>query len=405
MDYLSIKELAKERGQRVTDFLALAPQNDPFYMGTPADIAAGKWFASIYYAAGYGTDNAPHLRRVHYWTVSQSPVIMMPNGLPYENTEKCWQTLIAASKAARYLEYVPLNGIRDNKNPDPYIGARYLSNDPSFELTIPSADFAPDFKMYGIHETTAQPYHLEIWCEKSTMNDVLAPLCDRYRANLVTFEGEVSITSVCVNLMRRIRESDYKPTRIFYISDFDPAGNSMPVAMSRKLEYALGADAFAYDVKVRPIALTTEQIRQYRLPRIPIKETEKRAATFEAAFGSGAVELDALEALHPGALARIVTDELSAYYSIAARDEAREKVNRLYTEIRQRWDAVTVKYQDQIDALKPLLDELRAITVDTREYQLERHDAEVLEYEGDWLYSSQRDYEDQIGYYREHKGR
>ena len=28
-----------------------------------------------------------------------------------------------------------------------------------------------------------QRYHLEIWCEKSTMNDVLVPLCQRYGIN------------------------------------------------------------------------------------------------------------------------------------------------------------------------------------------------------------------------------
>lgn len=34
MDYQSIKDLAVERGLSVTELLALAPANDPFYVGT-----------------------------------------------------------------------------------------------------------------------------------------------------------------------------------------------------------------------------------------------------------------------------------------------------------------------------------------------------------------------------------
>ena len=38
-DYGRIKEMAKELGCPIPDLLALARQNDPFYVGTPGDIA------------------------------------------------------------------------------------------------------------------------------------------------------------------------------------------------------------------------------------------------------------------------------------------------------------------------------------------------------------------------------
>jgi hypothetical protein len=41
-------------------------------------------------------------------------------------------------------------------------------------------------------------------------------------------------------------------------------------------------------------------VRQYRLPRTSIKPSELRKQRFEDTFGTGAVELDALETLHPG---------------------------------------------------------------------------------------------------------
>ncbi len=36
INYAWIKQTARERGVSVTDLIALAPQNDPFYTGTPS---------------------------------------------------------------------------------------------------------------------------------------------------------------------------------------------------------------------------------------------------------------------------------------------------------------------------------------------------------------------------------
>lgn len=207
MNYDEIKLLAKQLGRKVNDLLALAPKNDPFYTGTPATVERGEWFADVYERAGYSQFRAPHLRRVHYWTVSQELPVSMPDGKPYENTERCWEFLTEAAKAARYLELVPMNGIVDNKNPDPHVNALYSTADVGFELAIPDLE-EPHIWIDGLTNANAQPYHLEIWCEKSTMNDVLMPICQNHNANLVTFEGEVSITSVCVSLMERIAAAD-----------------------------------------------------------------------------------------------------------------------------------------------------------------------------------------------------
>lgn len=399
--YERLKAAAKEYGLRVPDVLALAPKNDPFYAGTPATVERGRWFAGVYAAAGFSQVRAPHLRRIHYWTISQDPPLAMPDGKPYTNTQGCWEFLIEASKAARYLGLVPLDGITDNKNPNPHIYADYSEDAaPTFEVSIP--DLAePHIWIDAPARANAQPYHIEIWCEKSTMNDVLLPVCERYLANLVTFEGEVSITSVCVGLVGRLRTAG-KPARIFYISDFDPAGNSMPVAMSRKLEYSIRQAVGEWDVKVKPLALTREQIELYHLPRIPIKETERRAERFESAFGTGAVELDALEALYPGVLADLVDAALQPYFSPEAEAERRRRLLALERVVREQVDAVTARYQEQIDALATMLDELRAIEVDTARYALATYSADVTEAD-DWLYASSRDYFEQIDRYRAHK--
>jgi hypothetical protein len=292
VNYETIKQLAVQARCRVTDLLALAPQNDPFYTGTETNKAQGEWFANIWQNAGYST--GVHLRRVHYWVVSQAN-ILTHKGEPYENTEKCWDYLQQASKMARYLGLVRIEDIQDNKNPRPNVHAQYSWAAPEFQIEIPDLN-DPYIWISGINTADAQPYHLEVWCEKSTMNDVLLPVCQRYHANVVTFEGEVSITS-CYELIPRIRAAGGKPTRVWYLSDFDPAGKSIPAAMSRKVEYMLERYGVDYDVRIKPLLLTEDQVQRYRLPRTPIKESERRAEKFEAVFGTGATELDALEAL------------------------------------------------------------------------------------------------------------
>jgi len=54
MDYRTIKDLAKDSGRSITDLIALAPQNDPFYVGTKGDIEKAEWFTEMWRRFGYG---------------------------------------------------------------------------------------------------------------------------------------------------------------------------------------------------------------------------------------------------------------------------------------------------------------------------------------------------------------
>src|SRR5436305_1114947 len=58
----------------------------------------------------------------------------------------------------------------------------------SLRMQLPEFPHLPHYAVDGF--TAVQPYHLEVWCEKSTMNDVFMPLCERYGANLQTGMGE-----------------------------------------------------------------------------------------------------------------------------------------------------------------------------------------------------------------------
>lgn len=430
--YNTIKELARESGRKVSDLIALASQNDPFYQGTPVTLALAEWFADFYH-----THEAPgtrvHVRRCHYKIVSLA--LSLPNGKPYENTMECWDTLLIASKAARYLKLVDIYSFDDRKNDEAYDRSRPNQySAPSIDirnylytsdLELPEFPSYPSYNLYDYESN--QPYHLEIWCEKTTMNDVLIPLCDSYGMVLQTGAGELSITAAA-NLARRL-EAAGKPARILYISDFDPAGQSMPVAVSRKLEYFVRNEHLDVDVRLFPAILTAEQVRRYDLPRTPIKISERRKDSFETQHGTGAVELDALEALRPGELQRVLRRYIERYYDTDLDNRTRQQkrelegqlaairasvVNRHSAEVAQvkaELEAIRQEFAPRMEAYSTHLqelwqaisDDLQAEAPDLDEYAIpEGREAEEI---ADGLYNSERDYLDQIDVYKQFQGK
>ena len=133
MNYEQIKQLARDEGRKVTDLIVLAPQNDPFYTGTPGDWSLGEWFAALWHSFGY---EKAHVRRVHYQIISQKPPVMLPNGKPYENTEECWGLLNQASKAARYLQLVDPAAFNDRRNPETVVYADHSTFSPNVHVNF-----------------------------------------------------------------------------------------------------------------------------------------------------------------------------------------------------------------------------------------------------------------------------
>ncbi|MCK4302668.1 MAG: hypothetical protein KAY24_00310 [Candidatus Eisenbacteria sp.] len=422
-----MKTLAKERGLKLSDLSALAVKNDPFMAGSPGDIEKAEWFAGWWKKFGY--TSGVHLRRIHYQLVSQDPAPTRPDGKPYENTKSAWLYLVQAAKIARYLGYVDHEAFEDRRNPPPIIYAGYMwGRDPGyhvegneFELQMPTLAEPPDFTVQG-YDKNPQPYHVEVWAEKSTMHDVLKPLCRRYDINLVAGLGELSITAV-VQLVKRMAEAD-RPVRIFYIADFDPAGYGMPVSVARKIEFLVQDQD--RDVKLEPLMLTGEQVRKYNLPRTPIKETELRRAKFEDAHGGGAVELDALEALHPGQLKRLVEKAILRYHDADIASKARQAKRKLEGMLEAKREEVLgeemlermAELHSRIeDTLADLKDEIESEATELAElYEKARHRLEQVEVEMPempegrlvWneapvLYDSHRSYGEQLESYTRYK--
>lgn len=449
----AIKTLAAKHGLPYRDLLVLAPANDPYYCGLPAQRTQAAWFTEVWHSLG-DLDGA-HLRRIHYKALSVG--ISRPDGSAYTNTDEDWKLLQDASKFARTLGMVPVESFVDRRNPAPHIHAApprewpaepgaYLSDltadpaVPGFSTGVHSGNFdVPELSVHGYDYSPAdQPYHVEVWVEKSTVNDVLTPLCDRLGVDLVTGLGFMSISSVAgkEGLLGRARRHG-KPTRIFYIADFDPAGAGMPRSVARQVEFWHATHSGGTEVKLTPIVLTRDQVTAYRLPRIPIKTGDRRKANFEDRYGEGAVELDALEALHPGELARIASDAIEPYIdeTLASRlDTAEVAAQRRLDEqwfdhteaeradlaaIADEFAPIRARYDEKLEALAA---EFRAETAPIRD-RVDRVRQSISERsvdfafdlpgrpepetdpgdESGWLFDSGRSYLDQLAAYKEHR--
>jgi len=128
--------------------------------------------------------------------------------------------------------------------------------------------------------------------------------------------------------------------------------------VARQLEFWLQDYAPGADIKLTPLGLTRDQVIAYQLPRIPIKDRDARKAGFEERYGEGAVELDALEALYPGELARLVREAVEPYrdHDLAAGFAEVEAEARALAE--QAWDELLAAHRQELDTIT---EEVRAI--------------------------------------------
>jgi predicted DNA-binding protein YlxM (UPF0122 family) len=181
--------------------------------------------------------------------------------------------------------------------------------------------------------------------------------------------------------------------------------------------------------------LTPEQCEHFRLPRTPNKD-EARAERFERQYGEGATELDALEAIHPGELRRILVREIRRYHDqrlwsrvsrmaddfrqqleavhdevIGQHAEERQVIEAEHDDLIERCNAALAQFQEPMEQVEDRYRQLRETIVD--ELNDAAPDLDDVEWpepkegdeDADPLFDSKRDYLDQIARYKAHQGK
>jgi hypothetical protein len=142
-----------------------------------------------------------------------------------------------------------------------------------------------------------QDNYLEIWTEKDALRSVLTEITYRYDVSLMVARGQLSRTEVYRTAGRYKAQSD-KKCHLYYCGDFDPSGLSIYDSIKKRVM------DFGVFINFERIALTQEQIKEYRLPSDPAKQSDPNYNKFVNIYGSDmVVELDSLP---PDVLRRIV---------------------------------------------------------------------------------------------------
>lgn len=153
-----------------------------------------------------------------------------------------------------------------------------------------------------------QPYYVEVWIEKDALVGVFERICAELRLPLFSCRGYTSQSEMWSAAERIIdRENNGKMAIIFHFGDHDPSG----IDMSRDIQDRL--TIFGADAELFRLGLNMEEIKKYKPPPNPAKETDSRHASYHDKFGKDSWELDALTPTVLSALLRSAVKDLIDY--------------------------------------------------------------------------------------------
>jgi hypothetical protein len=359
-----IKASKRSTGENLADLTVLSPQADPYRFDTKAGHRDGRWFAEQVerFLPGGGTI---HLRGQHY-RISAPGTILKPDGKPYINDGDNWAFLEKASKAARWLLYLPFERITDARNGKPMlfskgrwqVGDSVLSLEASFEpVEVPELSLADVPSIYTVggrsHE---QPFQIVFYGEKSSLAPVLESVAQEVSGDILLPTGEASDTMVFSMVQRAAADS--RPLVVLYFSDFDPSGWQMSISVARKIQALRDLKFPDLQAQVYHVALTLDQALALNLPSTPLKESELRGDRWREIWGHEQTEIDAAIALAPDALAEIVRDAVKPFYDPTLDRRAQAVRSRWSDEEAQRFYDLEL-YGQAEDAINRANDEVR----------------------------------------------
>jgi len=395
----------EKRGLNLPELKVLS--TDPYFVGTERDYRDAQWAAELWDKMMQKRRKPLHIRGFHYWIMSNR--VKKPDGKFYTepDPEKDWIFLLHACQVARYLGIGEWQNLVDLKHPEPkdydnyWVGSG-LERDGKVDVQGELNSKLEGLVQECLRELLAmsphyytegyQMYHLELWCEKNSMSFVLEPPCRRYGACYQPLVGQASVEKVNMSAERAIKAAQAgKKVRIFYISDWDRYGWSMVSAVARKLEFFTRNNP-GVDIKLTRLALSEEQITKFNLPKAP-------------KHGEAVVELDALEAIYPGELGKIVENTLKLYYDFNKPKIVEEENRRIRKEVEQLLDENLRKPLEQAFSKLNITGIAKGITltkVIDKSFQPPKPGYEVKEPEK-WVYNSTLDYWRQLAEYKKYK--
>lgn len=166
-----------------------------------------------------------------------------------------------------------------------------------------------------------RPYSIEVWLNKSALNPLLYPICQKYGATLVSVDGTASEDAI-----RTLYQRCDSPTIILCLSDLSSGSMFFCRDLAAEIAESMppGSDA---DIRLKCIGLGPDQVLELKIPLVRAnsgsKENQERFKRYLKPYSLDSrkmAELDALEVYHPGGIAGFLDESLSKYACISDPD-------------------------------------------------------------------------------------
>ncbi|MGB9002849.1 MAG: hypothetical protein WCC52_03470 [Nitrosotalea sp.] len=185
-----------------------------------------------------------------------------------------------------------------------------------------------DTEQYTRRVWDGQPQYVELWVEKDALATLFSSIADGYRVVTYPSRGYSSFTKVYEAINNRFSLYGDRPITILHFSDHDPSGLNMTEDIQSRL-YRYGSHA-----RVKRIALTHTQVRQFRLEPMPTKISDSRWREYSLQYGSQCWELDALP---PNELQNIIRDAIKAHVDVSRWNKTFREIEKEKRSLQKRF--------------------------------------------------------------------
>ena len=264
---------------------------DPF-VSSEVYRTKSRWVAKVFNEFGRPRTT---LRALFYYALSRTePDYPICGGFvgeiritrPYHESDG--EKLVKWADKAQKLSFLPANAL--------------LKDDPGEHTILPEA----------CHHRAQR---LEVWLNRSAFNPLLAPVCRKFGAVLV------STDSLSQKLLQQLFERAASETTVLCLSDLSQESFSFCDSLSAAIADSRREETS--EIRVLRGALTPEQVLQWRVPMVSQKKSRSEAQREYKKYlmdyrmsQHKMAELDALEVYYPKGIAGFCDDLLARYLKI-----------------------------------------------------------------------------------------
>lgn len=162
----------------------------------------------------------------------------------------------------------------------------------------------------------------EVWVESRSIAGVIQDLCEELAVDLYPAGGfsSISFAHDAAQAINAEFKMIPRPTMVYYVGDYDPAGVLIDVALERELRAHL---APRVELVFERIGISRDQIEQYDLPTKPRKESDKRSPQVEYAVEAEAMPANILRELLRNKIEALLPAHALEIAKVAEEDEQR----------------------------------------------------------------------------------